>query len=225
MQRHHRVLCACFVEDEKREQDEAADQRQHYERVREAESRRFDQAVNYAGESDRGEGCAGPVEPSVMFFLATLRDFPERNDEHCNREWQIQEERGAPTQMFHQPAAEHWSNRGSNRGKSRPRSDRFTTLVFVEGSADEGETSRHEQCAADSLHCASDDQLLDVRSKAAERGGNREDHDADVEDATASIAIAERTADEQQRGEKERVSLDDPLYTDRGGVEIGLQER
>src|ERR1051325_11169970 len=137
-----------------------------------------------------------------MFLLATLRDFPDRDDDHCDRERQIQKERRAPAQMFDKPAAEHWSDRGSDRGKSGPRANRFATFVFVERRADERETSGHEQCAADSLHCASDDQLFDVRGKTAERGRDREDHDADVEDATASITIAERTADEQERGEK-----------------------
>src|SRR6185503_905124 len=119
--------------------------------------------------------------------------------------------------MFHEPTAEHWTNRGSDRGKSRPRSDRFTALVFVKRRTDQRETSRHKEGTADSLHCASDDQLFDVGGEPAECGGDGKDDDADIEDATTSVTIAERTTDEQECGKKERVSFNDPLYSDRGG--------
>ena len=46
--------------------------------------------------------------------------------------------------------------------------------------------------------------------RAGERG-DAEQRDADREDAAPAEAVAERTADQQQRGEEERIRLDDPL--------------
>src|SRR5215216_6004473 len=120
--------------------------------------------------------------------------------------------------MLNEPAAEHWSDRRSDRRKSRPRSYRFAALFFVKGRTDQCETSRHQEGAADSLHCASNDQLFDVGGKTAESRGDGEDHDADIEDTPPAITIAERTTDEQECGKKEGVRFNDPLYSDRGGV-------
>ena len=65
--------------------------------------------------------------------------------------------------------------------------------------------------------------MSDAGREAAPGGSRGENHDARDEDSTASVAIPERTADEQQRGEEERISFDDPLDADDRGLQILLQ--
>src|SRR6202035_1748280 len=53
---------------------------------------------------------------------------------------------------------------------------------------------------------------------AAGRGGG-EPHDTDGEDAPAPVAVPERTAEEQEGGEREGVAGDDPLQRPEAAVE------
>ena len=68
---------------------------------------------------------------------------------------------------------------------ARPRS------FSLKRRTDQGEASGNQQRAADSLHRARRDQLIDVRGQAAGRGHAREHHDADVEDEAPAVVIAE----------------------------------
>ena len=61
-------------------------------------------------------------------------------------------------------------------------------------------------------------------TRAGDRGDG-EDRHADQEDAPPAEAVAQRAADQQQRGEEERIRLDDPLRLGRRGVEFALDRR
>ena len=63
------------------------------------------------------------------------------------------------------------------------------------------------------------------RHQTAAHGRDGEDRDARGEDPAAAEPVAERTADEEQRCEKERVGFDDPLDFGRGRVELRLEDR
>ena len=127
--------------------------------------------------------------------------------------------------MFDEPAAEHRTDSGRDRGEARPRADRFTAFLFIEGRADQRQAAGHKQRASDSLKRACGDQLFDIRRQATRCGSNGEDDDTDIENLSATVSITERATYQQQRGKKKRVGLDDPLNTDRRGVQIGLQKR
>ena len=59
----------------------------------------------------------------------------------------------------------------------------------------------------------------DAGGEAAAGRGDGEPDDADGEDAPAPVAVAERTAEEQEGGERERVAGDDPLQRADAAVE------
>ena len=68
-------------------------------------------------------------------------------------------------------------------------------------------------------------QDLDGRGDRAEQGGHGEDADAEDEDSAAPVTVAQRTAEEDQRGQRERVAVEDPLERARRGVQIPADGR
>jgi len=66
---------------------------------------------------------------------------------------------------------------------------------------------------------------MDVRGKSASRRRQGEDGHTDQKNVSASVVVAERTTDEEERGEQEGISFDDPLHVYSGRLEICLQRR
>ena len=77
-----------------------------------------------------------------------------------------------------------------------------------------------EQRGARPLHRPGRDQEPGVRRQAAGERREREPHRADHEDLPAAVDVAERAAEQQQAGQRQRVAVDDPLHAGHGGVEV-----
>src|ERR1700730_14131339 len=107
--------------------------------------------------------------------------------------------------MLDQPATHHWSNSGSDRAKTRPGSDRAPAFVVRKRTADNGKTSGHEERRAESLKRAGDDQLTDVGGKSAPGRRGRKKRDPNQKNTATSVMIAERAANQEERGEQKRV--------------------
>ena len=60
----------------------------------------------------------------------------------------------------------------------------------------------------------------DVPRGAAQERGDAEDDDAGREDEPAPVAIGERAGGEDERGERDRVGVDDPLQPRQARVEL-----
>ena len=193
--------------------------------VGEAARRGFDQGVDEGAEAGGGECGAEPVEVACGFVVAAFGDEAECERENGDRDRHVDEEGRAPGNMFDEPAAHDGADGGGDGGEGGPGADRVAAFVFREGGGDDREAAGDEQRAADSLHCAGGDQLRDAGREAAPDGREREERDADVVNPAAAEVVAERSADEKQRGEEERVGFDDPLHVDGGGVECGLERR
>ena len=127
--------------------------------------------------------------------------------------------------MLDEPAAEYGADRGGDGGAGGPRTDGVAAVFFGERGGDDREAAGDEKRSADSLHRAGGDQLRDGGGEAAPDGREREQRDADEVNAAAAEMVAERSADEKERGEEEGVGFDDPLHVDGGGVECGLERR
>ena len=91
----------------------------------------------------------------------------------------------------------------------------------VERRRDQREAARGEQRAADALQGPGRDQLLDVRGQPADQRGEREPHDPDQEHPPPAEVVAQRAAEQDQRGERERVGVDRPLQAGEPGAELG----
>ena len=79
--------------------------------------------------------------------------------------------------------------------------------------------------AAQALERARCDQVPNGWRQPAPERRQREDRDAGGEHPHAAEPIAERAAGQDQRGEHQRVGVDDPLYLNHGGAKARLQRR
>ena len=87
------------------------------------------------------------------------------------------------------------------------------------------ERAGRQQRPAHALQRASGDQRLDVGRDRAQQRGDREPGDADDEHPPPPVAIAERPAEQQEPGERQRVGVDRPLQPVERGVEIAPDGR
>ncbi len=123
--------------------------------------------------------------------------------------------------MSHPPS--DGADGGRHRAHAGPGSDRATTFVVVERGADERETTRRKQSSADPLERARCDEQRRIWRDPAENGCDREQVDADQEDALAAELVADRAPDEDERAVEQRVRLDHPLHVGDRGAEVGLE--
>ena len=79
---------------------------------------------------------------------------------------------------------------------------------------------RGDDGAADPLHCARSDQQPLRRRHAASDRGDREERDADQEQAPVSEEIAEPPAEQQKAAEGEQIGIDDPGERRLGEAEV-----
>ena len=74
---------------------------------------------------------------------------------------------------------------------------------------DERQRARDEQGAGGTLGEAEDDQPLEGRRQAAQRGGRREPGQADRVDAPPAVVVGQGAGQDEQRGEDRQVAADD----------------
>ena len=129
----------------------------------------------------------------------------------ANAERAREQEDRAPVELFEQPAGHEQAERASRAGEAGPDPDRLGALLGWEHAGDGGERARHHQRGADAHHGTEHDQRARVLRGRAERGRAAEQHQPDDQGEPASVPVAERPGREQQRGERQRVGVDDPL--------------
>ena len=93
-------------------------------------------------------------------------------------------------------------------------------VVLGEGRLQDGQAARGQQRPADALQGARRDQHPHVRGQAAEQRGEGEPHGADHEHPAPPVAVAERPAEQQQAGQRQRVGVHHPLQAGHPGVEV-----
>lgn len=113
--------------------------------------------------------------------------------------------------MVDQEAAEYRPHRHHDGAEAGPSADGAPALLLVECRADDSQAPRAEQRGAHTLHCARGDALIDAARRAAPERGQGEQRHAPAEDAPAPEAVAGGAADQNQRGQKQRVGLHHPL--------------
>ena len=99
-------------------------------------------------------------------------------------------------------------------------------LVGREDVGDDRQGRRHDHGRAGAHDDAGDDDLLGgLRHECCVAGGEPEQHQTDLQDALAAVAVTEVPGGEQQSGEHQRVRVDHPLQLGGRGVELLAQAR
>src|SRR5437773_12521033 len=170
------------------DENESGHERCHNRRMGKAETCRFNQTPDKRAKAEGNDNCPQPIE-APFFVAGTFRDAPIANDDDDDGEWKIDEKDRAPGELLDQPAAEDWSNSGSNRTKARPGADRASAIFLAKRTADDGEAAGDKQRRPESLGSGGDYQRADSGSQTAPRGSRGEDDYADNENASSPVAI------------------------------------
>ena len=136
--------------------------------------------------------------------------MPDSDDNDGDGEGQVDEEDPSPRRHLHQPPAHERSGGPADTRHPRPGADRAGPVLGSERRLQDGEAAGGEEGAADALQRPGGDQRLDVGRQAAQQRREGEPHDADDEDAPPAEPVAERAAEQDHRGEGERVGVDGP---------------
>src|SRR6478752_1874991 len=151
--------------------------------------------------------------------------MPDRDEQDCSSQGDINEEDPMPRSMLGQPSAKDRAKSGRHCRESGPRPDSFTTRIFVKNRTDDGETTRHQECSGDTLHRAPQHQFSYAERKSTANRSNCETSYAAQKHGTSAERVSKRSADQNQSGKKQSVRLNDPLDIYHGGVKLRLQCR
>ena len=131
-----------------------------------------------------------------------------------------------------QPGALHQPAR-RRRGRSPPRGRRSPLHAPIARARSSGRNDAWMMARLPGVSSApptpcrarASDEHEQVRGEPAQQGRQREPHHADEEDPAAAEQVAERAAEQDQRGEGEGVAVDGPLQAVQRGVQVPADRR
>ena len=123
----------------------------------------------------------------------------------------LMQEDQPPAHRVDQHAAQERPDQPGDAGQRRPQADRAGAVLVPERGLDEREAARGEQRAADALQGAGRDELAGGLREPAQQRGRGEPADADDEHLAAAVAVTQRAAEQDERGQRQRVRGDGPL--------------
>ena len=157
---------------------------------------------------------AAPGTSSTILRPATRRHLHEqqRADDRERRDDHVDPERPPPRVVGGEEPADDRADGDGDAGRRAPRRERGRAFPAVERAREDRERRGQHQRGADAFddRFAEDELGHALRQRGDERS-DAEQRGADDEDAAVAVHIAEPAADDEQRGERERVAGDDPL--------------
>ena len=172
-----------------------------------------------AASAARREHGARDVQTGGRLGVPALRHVPERDDDHQRRQRQVDQEHRPPGPL-HQPAADERADRSGDPAQPRPGADRRGPVRAAERRGDQRQAARGQQRAADALQGPARDEQRKVRRRPAQQRRHREPHHADHEHAAAPEPVAQRAAEQDQRGQRQGVGVDGPLQAAEARAEV-----
>jgi hypothetical protein len=225
LERHHRVLAAQLPGDERGEQRDGGGEDAERGGRRPAAFGRLNQAVGQRDEPGERQDRSDGVEPRGAL---RVRGGDERasGDQRDDHDRDVDEEHRAPAEVLQQPAAEGRADGDGEAADPGPDADRLDALArILEHVGEDRQRGRHDRGRADAHQRSGCDQLAGVRRQRRERGAEAEHREAAGEQPMATVAVAERAADQQQAGHGERVRIDNPLQLTGPGVQFPREGR
>jgi len=98
-------------------------------------------------------------------------------------------------------------------------------LGFRIGFCDDSQAARHHDCRADALQRARNDEGGGVRRSRAGDGRDNEEHNAGDEGRAQAESVACGAANQDQRRQRQRIGVGDPLCVDKRCAEIEADRR
>jgi hypothetical protein len=151
-------------------------------------------------------------------------DVDERQRDQDERD--VHREDQPPRRRVDEVAAGERPDDGGDPGPRRPRADGGGPLLPPrERRDDHRQPARRQQRAERTLERPTRDQDLDARRDRAQQRHDPEAANADREHGPFPIDVAERSADQDQRGEREQVGVRYPLLARQAAAEIAADRR
>jgi hypothetical protein len=174
----------------------------------------------------RDEDGAAVVDRSA---LARLRGLGLRGeDQRDDGDRDVDPEDGAPRPLGEVAAGER-ADGGQAAGDAEEERERAAALPEREGGDDDRQRGGEEQRGERALGDAEGDHprlaVLAGRGRAAERRADGEPGHADGQHAAMTEHVGQLAAEGEEGGQREQVSVDDPLGAGRGEREVVLQAR
>ena len=220
-EREHRVRSAGLVEDERHERGDAAEQRDRDARVAEAPDLRLaDETERDCGEAECTQEPAGHVDLGVLLRAASLRHRPD--DEHDRRDHQrhVDGEDPPPGGRVDELAADQRPDHDADSAPRGPGTDGLATFVLWKHRDYHRQRGRSEERPRHALQGSADHQHLDRRGDRADDRGHAKGRHAQRKDPSLAEEVAERAADEYQRGQRDQVCVGRPLLAGEAAAEV-----
>jgi hypothetical protein len=172
-----------------------------------------------SGQHERRDEQDRQDAPEVVDRIGGLVDVgghvAERHVQRNHREWQCDQEDGAPVEFGEQRARQKRAERGDGATEGGPQRDRLCARRSRPQRRDEGERRREGHAGREPADEAREEQHLDRRREGGDQGRRDRQRRAEDEHQLAPVAVTQRAEVEHGRGETERV-------TDGNQVELRL---
>jgi hypothetical protein len=171
-------------------------------------------------------GRTDHVEVAVVLLAAALIEHERSCGDDRDPHGHVDEKDPRPSQVRGQKAAqEHAGGTAATRGRAPDAECAVALGALGERGHQDRQRCGREQRTAQALERAEADQRALGPRNSAQEGADREQGQADHEQAPAAEDVRQPPAQEQGAAEQDRVRADDPLQVVLGEVEVALDRR
>ena len=169
----------------------------------------FDQHETQARQRRHAQRMA---EQRQIARLARRRHQEQlRHDDGQHAQRHVDPEDAAPAELVHEDAADQGAGRTGHAHQGRPGTEHARALALVvKAVREQAERTGHEQGRARALQQARRRQEIPVGRGAAQHRAEQEDAQAALVHGFRPVAVGQRAAGQQQRGERQGVAIDHP---------------
>jgi hypothetical protein len=210
-ERQHRVGPGPLRDEEGGQGDDPTDEGRHDHRRAPTPGGALDEAVGDTGQAEHRQESATPVDRAGGAGVPRLGDVAHADGDHGRRDRQVDEEHPPPRRRGDELPADERAGGSGEAAEPGPGADGPAAVGDPEGALEDGQAGGDEQGGADALQHPGRYEDRGRRGQATGGGGHREPHHPDDEQPSAAEPVAERPAEEQERGEGQGVTRDDPL--------------
>ena len=157
--------------------------------------------------------------------VTRLVDLRHRQRERDDADRDVDQEDPAPAQAVGERPADDRSDRHRRTGHGAPDTERDPAVASTIGVTQQRKRGREHHRAADPLHPAREVEHQRRLRDPAQQRSRRENHQPDREYPPSPEQVCERTGSQQQRCERERVGVNNPLQVCEARPQPGLDLR
>ncbi len=175
-------------------------------------------------DSHHGSQRADSVEP-VLRRLTRVGDGPQRHHSSHDDEYDGQDEEPPPARQIDQYGGQVHTQDAATTGDRGPHPDRLRTVIVREGRGDDSQRDRHDHRRADTAEEPCREHHFGRRGQACRRTGRSEQEQTGQQHRLAAPPIPQGAEWKEQRGQADRVDVDEPQDLGLRGAECDRKVR